>query len=91
MNKLGDRMFEVEWCSDLPVNEFGDCEPDLATYVIERFATIDEARMCAADRVKDDVWGVVTVTEVELSDPFGDKIPRTYIWEEISDPEYIDA
>lgn len=75
--KIGDSGFEVEWCADLPVNEYGDCEPDLATYCTRDFRTIDEARQCAKQVFPQCVIGEVRITPFTIECLFdGVRIPQ---------------
>jgi len=86
---LGARAWAVEWCVDLPVNEFGDCEPDLATYRRKVVTSKGSAFALAKRMLPKDVIGEVSVTEAELTDPYGDRLPWTYYWENVGDPEYV--
>lgn len=89
--RLGDRWFEVEWITNLPVDEFGDCVPDLATYDARYCETLDVARVLAKCKAAESVDGCAHITPVELVDPFGDGIPCTFIWESRGDTEYAFA
>jgi hypothetical protein len=89
--QLGDTAFEVEWCTDLPVNEYGDCEPDLATYKVRYCTTLEVARATARRVLSEAVCGDVRITPVTLTDPFGDNVRRTFLWEPSGDSEYVDA
>ena len=91
MRELGDKAFEVEWCSVLPRNKNGDAEPDLATYEFRVLDTYDAALAFAKSIYPKDQWGSVRITPVEFVDPFGDGIKRTFRWEPIGDSEFFEG
>lgn len=87
--QLGDRAVEVEWCVDLPIDEYGDIDRDAAKYRRRTVATIGEALAMAKQVLPDERgFGVVTVTEVEWIDPYGDGIRGTFCWEYVGDSRH---
>jgi hypothetical protein len=86
---LGSRAYSVEWQTNVPVNEFGDCEPDRGDFNMKVIKTKGPAFAYAKRVLPEDYWGSVVITEVELTDPYGDELPWTYYWEYVGDPEYV--
>jgi hypothetical protein len=84
-NKL-ERGFEVEWCSKLPVDEFGSSDFDRATMNCVDFATIEDARVFAKEIYPKDMIGEVRITEFEMV-PYEPGLPGTYA-EYIGESEY---
>ena len=89
--ELGDRAFEVEWCSDIPRDEFGDMLPDAATYHCRILRSREAAERIAREVLPRDAFGSVRITPVVRVDPFGDRIPATYLWEPCGESEFIEA
>lgn len=92
--ELGDRAYEVEWADYLPLNpETGDAELDLVQYKRRIVRSIDSARKVARQVYPDSTraFGVVMITPVEFTDPYGDNIYRTFRWEAIGDTEYYEG
>lgn len=58
--------FEVEWITDVPVNEFGDADYDAATYHTADFADLEKAREYAKKVLPLDFCGSVHITPYEL-------------------------
>jgi len=86
---LGTRAWQVDWCVDLPVDELGDCQPDEAVYKHRVVLAKGSAFALAKRMLPHDVIGEVSVTEVELTDPYDEGLPWTYYWEYVGDPEYV--
>lgn len=84
-----DRGFEVEWCSDMPGDESGDCYPDRATYECRDFKSIEDARVFAKEIYPSDVCGSVSITEFQRV-PYEPGFPATYA-EYIGEPEYYEG
>jgi len=86
---LGTRAWEVEWCNDIPTDENGDSDFDRAEYESRIVRTKGPAFALAKRMLPKDFIGEVRVTPVELSDPYGDKLPWTYLWEAVGDAEFV--
>ena len=91
--ELGDRAFRVEWAYELPVNEHGDCEPDLAKYRARIVATVERAREIAKQVWPEthNAYGVVEITPVEFTDPYEENIRGTFRWEYCGDTEHYEG
>lgn len=65
MPKIGDYQYEVEWCSNLPLNKWGEGELDLAHYEFNEFKEIDKAIEFAKDLLKNnkDAFGSVRLSK----------------------------
>lgn len=59
------RAWEVSWTTDVPVNEFGDCEPDMGKNWVKYFATESAAIKYAEKVSKLCYWKCAHVCEVE--------------------------
>ena len=86
--QLGDRMFEVEWCTKIPRDENGDADLDRATYRIGMVATREAALALAKKVYPQDQFGCVAVTEMEYSDELGDGVPATFLWLAVADSQH---
>lgn len=89
--RLGDHAYEVEWCTNLPVDEFGDSDLDAAEYVHVICPTRKAADAKAREVYPQDQFGAVRITEVELVDPYGERIRRTYVWEAIGHSDHYEG
>lgn len=89
--RLGDRAFEVEWCYELPLDEFGDANLDCAKQAVRYVPTHEEALAVAKKVFPKDQFGSVRITPVEYTDPFGDRVPSTYLWEAHGESEFYDG
>jgi hypothetical protein len=78
---LGTRAWEVEWCDRCDKDEGGDTDLDSAHYITRIFISRDAADAYAEKVFPVDVFGCVAITPVELTDPYGDDIHSTFIWE----------
>lgn len=88
--KLGDTAYEVEWLAKpIPVDENGDGDFDRAEYAVRYVASLAAAR-ALAKKVFNNLSGV-QITRVELVDPFGDGIRRTFIWEARGTSEWYEG
>lgn len=87
--RLGCEAFEVEWCDNLPVNEFGDAEMDKATYKRRYFHSKQIAEKFARIVFQHDKFGAVQITPVRLEDPLSDTeyagIRSKFRWEPTGD------
>lgn len=84
--RLGDRGFEVEWCTKVFVEDDGCTgNPDRDTYKRRVVETRDQALALAKEVYPEDGHGCVVVTPVEWVDPYGDGIPRTFHWDYCGD------
>lgn len=63
---IGDSGFEVEWCSSIPVDEYGDNNLDAAVYHSVYFKTEDEALTYAKSIYPKDQFGSVQITPFEI-------------------------
>lgn len=71
MSKVGDQLWEVEWCSNAPCDEHGDFLPDQCEYRFRRFTTRDKADEFAQRIYPEDAFGSVRITPVVGVDAFG--------------------
>lgn len=55
--------YEIEWCESCPDDGFGGLDIDQAAMVVERFATLEEARKVALERLSQDVFGAVLIRD----------------------------
>lgn len=70
MPDIGDERYQIEWCSEIPVDpESGDAIHDAAKYVRESFPTRDEAAKRAATLIRErkDQFGAIPICRQELS------------------------
>lgn len=68
--------WEVEWCSELPIDEFGDTDMDRAVMCFRDFQTLEAARKFAKRILPKDQFGVVTINEFQMI-PFEPGYPPT--------------
>jgi hypothetical protein len=90
---LGDRAYEVEWAYEIPIDEFGDRDRDAAKYKRRIVSTLEQARAIAR-RVWPEThaaFGIVEITPVEFTDPYGDSIYKTFRWEPVGDSEFYEG
>ena len=87
--QLGDSGWEVEWCSHLPVNEFGDADIDRAKYHRRYFQKRDAAFTFARQVLSKDVFGSVIVTPFAM-EPLCNTWPYGKTIEYTADAEYVE-
>ena len=78
--KPGDLAYEVEWCTEIPVDENGDCIFDAAVYNVTMCRTLKIARIVAKCRFPEDVSGEVKIKPVEYTKDIG--------WEPCGETEF---
>lgn len=91
---VGDRMFEVEWCSHLPRNEFGDCDIDAATMICRNFRSLAAAQRYARKVYPLDAFGSVAITEHEFVpyDPAdARRYPHAGFWDAVGHSEHYEG
>lgn len=91
---VGDRRFEVEWCSEIPVDEYGDSDMDRAKYHTRKFEDVDLARAYAREVFPKDAFGVVSITPVEFvayDDDDAEAYPHVGFWQHSGEPEHYDG
>lgn len=64
MSERDERKYQVEWCTKLPRDEFGDCDIDKAEYEIRIVKHLSSARRVAKQVFKLDQFGSVRINEV---------------------------
>jgi len=90
--QLGERAFEVEWCSEIPIDPVTqDRNLDAAVYHVKICRTAEEALAFAKTVYPQDQFGSVAITPVELQDPYGRDIRRTFAWEYVGDSIHYDG
>lgn len=91
---VGDCRFEVEWCSEIPVDEYGDSDMDAAKYHTRKFETIEQARAYAKEVFPKDAFRVVSITPVEFvayDDDDAIAYPHVGFWQHSGEPEHYDG
>lgn len=90
---IGDRRFQVEWCTEIPVNEFGDGDLDAARYRRRLLETLEAARAFAKEVLPNDAFGSIPILPVEFV-PYDERHagahPHVGFWEAIAEPEFVD-
>lgn len=92
--ELGERAWEVEWCSSLgEPNEFGEHEHDSFGYSRRYFTTRELAAEYARRVYPSTIGklGYVEITPVEWTDPYGEGFVSTFRWETCGDSEYYEG
>lgn len=64
--RVGDKCWEVEWCTEIPVDENGDSDMDRAKLHVERFQFAEEAMEFARDVFPQDQFGAVAITLMQF-------------------------
>jgi hypothetical protein len=69
MRKEGERRIVVEWCKEIPLDEFGDRDIDRAKYVKTEFGSLRKATEFARSLIRDrrDAFGCVRIEEQTLT------------------------
>ena len=92
--RVGDRCYEVEWCSEIPRDENGDSDMDAAKMHVARFSTHDEALAFAKEVYPRDAFGSVCITPMQFS-PYDDDdatiYPTAGFWDATGDSEHYDG
>jgi hypothetical protein len=57
------RGYEVEWHADCPRDEFGELDIDRAETHLDVFATLEEARTWAKQKLNEDCFGSVLIRD----------------------------
>jgi hypothetical protein len=69
--KIGQELWEVEWCSQLAYDQGGDLRPDGCTYSVRRLPTKNQAESFARHIYPQDRLGSVRITPVRAVDQLG--------------------
>ena len=86
---LGEPLWQIEWITDVPVDEHGDLLVDDATFRQSYFWTREEAMAEARVVLKDDLFGSVAVTPCHLK-LYESGMEGFYV-EYDGDPEYYEG
>lgn len=93
-SRVGDVAWEVDWCSEIPVNEFGDGDHDGAVRHVRRFKSRDAAMKYAAEVYPKDAYGSVIVTQQRF-EPYDERDAKRYpwvgFWDCVGDSEYYEG
>lgn len=85
----GDTGFQVEWTTDVPVDEYGDSSPDSGVIHAKTFAGEAAAVRFARSVHHLDYWGCVSVTPVVYEE--GDYVPGRFRWMPCGESQGIDS
>lgn len=92
--RVGDEAFEVEWCSDLPRNEYGDADMDRAVMHIRTFKTKGAAMRYARQVYHRDAFGSVSITPVRFMPYDADdaaRLPTIGFWDSCGHTEHYEG
>ena len=88
---VGDKSWEVEWCSHIPVDSHGDWDRDNSTICVQFFDTKDEAMVRAKEVLPHDQLGSVCVTP-KIFEAYVikdvERYPHAGFWSDNGEPEY---
>jgi hypothetical protein len=87
--KLGDRAWQVEWTTHVPLDEMGDAIPTRAETETALFSQREQAMLFAENVLPSDFFGAVRVTLVELSDTRRCRRRSAYTWEAVEESEFV--
>lgn len=91
--RIGDKTWEVEWCSEIPLDENGDSDMDAAKYHFVHIQDKDKALAYAKKVLPKDAFGAVRVTPmmfVAYDEDDADLYPHVGFWDATSDSIIVD-
>ena len=91
--RVGDELWEVEWCEGIPLDENGDGDIDRADMHCVMVETEEEAMRIAKEKLPIDAFGSVAVTPMRF-EPYDEddavRYPHAGFWEAIGDTIHVD-
>lgn len=91
--RVGDQAWHVDWCANIPLDEFGDADIDRADDRCEVVPSRSEAERRAAEVLPRDAFGQVSITPVEFvayDDEDSIRFPRAGFWEPTGESKYME-
>lgn len=85
---IGDTAWEVQWTTDVPLDELGDCIPDAGVDHYEIFPDEAAAWRRAVEVYPNDFWGSVRVAKQIL---VWDEDSRKPAWQDLADADFYDG
>ena len=87
----GDVAWEVDWCTEIPAGEDGECQHTLATRCNVMCGDFESAMKHARNVYPVDLYGSVIVTQCEFKTYLPDDPPTVGYWEPISASHYYEG